>query len=114
MRIWDVPVEVLCRQHLLGEHRELHAIWSILVNGKKGYRNHPETIRWVGKEFALFVRHDEQIIEMRKRGYEHNSPLRPVSIDNMVSQNEYVNTLDEQYQILKDKKCDCRIQEEPK
>jgi hypothetical protein len=33
--------EKLCRNHLLGEHQELHAIWSVLVNGKKGYAHHP-------------------------------------------------------------------------
>ena len=31
MRTWDIPPEKLCRQHLLGEHRELHAIWSIIT-----------------------------------------------------------------------------------
>ncbi len=31
MRIWDIPPKLLCRNHLLGEHRELHAIWSILT-----------------------------------------------------------------------------------
>jgi hypothetical protein len=28
---------------LLGEHRELRAIWSVLVSGKKGYARHPKT-----------------------------------------------------------------------
>ena len=48
MRIWDVSPKKLCRHHLLGEHRELHAIWSVLVNGKMGYARHPETLRWRG------------------------------------------------------------------
>ena len=26
MRIWDIPLDRLCRNHLLGEHNELHAI----------------------------------------------------------------------------------------
>jgi len=47
MRIWDLSPKKLCRAHLLGEHRELHAIWSVLVNGKKGYARHPETWAWV-------------------------------------------------------------------
>lgn len=34
MRIWDLSPKRLCRNHLLGEHRELHAIWA---GGKKGY-----------------------------------------------------------------------------
>jgi hypothetical protein len=43
MRIWDISPKRLCRNHLLGEHRELHAVWSVLTKGKKGYARHPET-----------------------------------------------------------------------
>lgn len=75
MRIWDITPNKLCRQHLLGEHRELHAMWTILTAGKKGYRNHPETIRWEGKLAALYNRHEEEVKEMIKRGYSHHSPL---------------------------------------
>src|SRR5579872_4752009 len=73
MRIWDLPCRILCRQHLLGEHRELHAIWNVLTKGKKGYRRHPETLRWQGKLKALYKRHEEQVRELRARGYEHRS-----------------------------------------
>jgi len=31
VRIWDLPPAEPCRAHPLGEHRELHAIWSILA-----------------------------------------------------------------------------------
>jgi hypothetical protein len=55
MRIWDIPPEKLCRDHLLGEHRELHEIWSILINNKKGYARHPETLRWKGKQRAVYL-----------------------------------------------------------
>ena len=75
MRIWDISPKRLCRNHLLGEHRELHAIWSVLVNGKKGYARHPETLRWRGKLRALFGRHDALVQEMAVRGYQHRSPL---------------------------------------
>ena len=43
MRIWDLSPGYLNRGSLLGEHRELHGLHSIIVNGKKGYANHPET-----------------------------------------------------------------------
>jgi len=49
MRIWDIAPEKLCRNHLLGEHRELHAVWAILTKDKKGYSRHPEVLRWKGK-----------------------------------------------------------------
>jgi hypothetical protein len=75
MRIWDVPCSELDRQHLLGEHRELHAIWNIITQGKRGYANHPEVKRWRGHINALSLRHTEQIGQMSVRGYNHNSPL---------------------------------------
>ena len=53
MRIWDVNPGYLNRQSLLGEHRELHAIVSIIKNNKKGYSRHPETLRWMGFGWAL-------------------------------------------------------------
>jgi hypothetical protein len=59
MRIWDIPVEKLCRNHLLGEHRELHAMWVVITQNKKGYSKHPETIRWIGKLRALYLRHNQ-------------------------------------------------------
>lgn len=74
MRIWDISPKKLCRPHLLGEHRELHAIWSVIVNGKKGYSRHPETLRWKGKLKALFGRHEALVVEMSNRGFQHRSP----------------------------------------
>lgn len=75
MRIWVLSPKKLCQNHLLGEHRELHAIWSVLVNGNKGYAHHPKTLRWKGKLKALFGRHEALVREMSTRGYRHRSPL---------------------------------------
>lgn len=75
MRIWDISPAKLCKNHLLGEHRELHAIWAIITENKKGYSKHPETIRWVGKLGALYFRHEQLVKEMKDRGYNHHSPL---------------------------------------
>ncbi|MDE2290794.1 MAG: pyrimidine dimer DNA glycosylase, partial [Elusimicrobia bacterium] len=75
MRVWDLPPRILCRQHLLGEHRELHAVWAVLTQGQEGYSRHPETLRWVGRLKALFARHEELVAEMGRRGYRHASPL---------------------------------------
>lgn len=107
MRIWDVPPSELCRIHLLGEHRELHAIWTILTTGKKGYTKHPETIRWVGKLNALYNRHEEEVKEMSARGYRHNSPLDKSLATGKSKQTEFVNTIEEQREILKNKTCAC-------
>lgn len=117
MRIWDIPVGLLCRNHLLGEHNELHAIWSILTNKKKGYRKHPEVLRWIGKENALVSRHEEQVEEMTKRGYKHNSNLKVGSLEiceelsySEKVQNKFVNTPEEQFEILRNKGCSCQLQ----
>ena len=75
MRIWDVPAGYLNRQSLLGEHRELHGLYSILVNGKRGYSRHPETVRWVGCVGALRRRHAQLVAEMVLRGYVDRTPL---------------------------------------
>ncbi len=75
VRIWNVPIQELNRQHLLGEHVELHIIYSVLVNNKKGYSRHPETLRFQGRVNELRFRHSQQVAEMLKRGYKHNSPI---------------------------------------
>jgi len=109
MRIWDIPVEKLCRNHLLGEHRELHAMWSVITQNKKGYSKHPETIRWVGKLKALYLRHNEQVNEMKNRGYNHQSPLDVKNATGISKQDTYLDTPTKQIQILKQKRCNCKV-----
>jgi uncharacterized protein YbgA (DUF1722 family) len=75
VRIWDVNPGYLNRQSLLGEHRELHAIVSIIKNNKKGYSRHPETLRWIGFGWALGQRHRLLAAEMNLRGYVDRTPV---------------------------------------
>lgn len=107
MRIWDIPPSSLCRQHLLGEHRELHAIWSVITKNKKGYSKHPETMRWVGKLKALYIRHQALVQEIKKRGYFHKSDLLVRLATGSREQDVFINTISEQIEILKKKKCFC-------
>ena len=109
MRIWDISPKRLCRNHLLGEHRELHAIWSVLVNGKKGYAQHPETLRWKGKLKALFSRHEALVSEMMVRGYRHRSPLSKRQATGSTAQRLFVDTPQTQVRILKRKRCQCDV-----
>lgn len=109
MRIWDIPPEKLCRQHLLGEHRELHALWSIIVNNKKGYAHHPETMRWRGKLKALYLRHDALVEEMTKRGYKHHTPLDPTLATGKGIQDELVDSYEKQVRLLKERGCECSV-----
>jgi hypothetical protein len=109
MRIWDLAPKKLCRNHLLGEHRELHAIWSVLVNGKKGYAHHPETLRWMGKLKALYGRHDALVREMVGRGYRHLSPLAKKDATGSARQQVFVDKPKEQIRMLRSKRCQCDV-----
>lgn len=109
MRVWDVSPSILCRKHLLGEHRELHGLYNILALDKKGYRNHPETKRWVGKLAALYARHEKLVKEMKKRGYNHLSPLDKKYAKGKKTQREYVDIPSKQLKLLKTKPCECPL-----
>ena len=109
MRIWDIPPEKLCRNHLLGEHNELHAMWNILTQGKKGYANHPETKRWKEKLRALYKVHEEIVQEMLARGYNHQSPLDRMLAKGIKIQTCFVDTIEGQAEILRKKGCTCDV-----
>ncbi len=107
MRIWDIEPRFLCRNHLLGEHRELHALWTVITQNKTGYAHHPETLRWKGKLKALFIRHSELAEEMKKRGYVHRSPLDANRATGAQVQTAYIDDPLKQRAILKAKGCAC-------
>jgi hypothetical protein len=109
VRIWDLPPSILCRAHLLGEHRELHAIWTVLVEGKTGYARHPETLRWRDKLAALYLRHEALVDEMTRRGYNHASPLEPSLAIGSAVQDEFIDSPERQLEILRAKGCDCQV-----
>ena len=109
MRIWDLEPERLCRQHLLGEHREFHGLWVILTKDKKGFSRHPETLRWRGKLLALYRRHEHLVAEMGRRGYRHNTPLAAEQATGLAQQDDYKDSPAEQVEILRRKGCGCRV-----
>ena len=78
MRVWDLPAGYLNRQSLLGEHRELHGIHSILTQNKTGYASHPETLRWARTLSGLAMRHRQLAVEMSLRGYVDRTPIRVI------------------------------------
>jgi len=110
MRIWDISPKNLCRKHLIAEHGELHSMWSIIVNNKKGFSRHPETMRWRGKLKALYFRHEKLVNEMKRKGYNHNSPIDKKEATGSNIQSVYIDTPKEQRKILKNKPCDCFIE----
>jgi hypothetical protein len=67
-----VPVKILCRKHLLGEHVEHHMFAGHLKRkrGLDGYirENCIEMM-------SIYRRHDELSEEMKRRGYNHKSEI---------------------------------------
>lgn len=111
MRIWDIHPKYLCRKHLLAEHRELHGLWNILTKhkGKGGYSRHPEVLRWIGKQKALYNRHEALVKEFSRRNYKHHTPLNKKFATGSDSQKVFINTIAEQKVILKQKPCECLL-----
>jgi hypothetical protein len=111
MRIWDVEPKILCRKHLLAEHRELHGLWNILTkhHGQGGYARHPETLRWVGKLKALYNRHEKLVAEFAVRGYQHRTPLDAALATGSDRQTDYIDRPVEQIKLLIAKPCDCPL-----
>jgi hypothetical protein len=109
VRIWDLPPKILCRQHLLGEHRELHAIWAVITKKKIGYSRHPETLRWIGKLHALYNRHELLVKEMMLRGYNHHSPLDKRAVKGASIQKIFIDSPKKQRELLRNKECDCKV-----
>lgn len=73
MRMWMIEPAKLCRQHLLGEHFEIHkAVGNLRHSGKWAKSL---TQRGFLEPQNFLSRHNELAAEMEKRGFNHNSPL---------------------------------------
>jgi hypothetical protein len=107
VRIWDLEPALLCDRHLLGEHRELHAIWAILNTGKRGYAHHPGTLRWRDRLAALYARHAAQVAEMSRRGFRHASPLDPRPATGAAQQTALIDSVESQRERLASHACGC-------
>lgn len=81
MRMWMVPTEIMCRNHLLGEHLEIHMFVGCLKKGKslKGYID-----KGLVEISHILTRHHYLVEEMKRRGYNHKTPIGdyPIDIDN--------------------------------
>ena len=78
MRMWLCDPSILCKNHLLGEHGEIH----------KHRHNFIKKHRMAGRmgqiePSAMLTRHDELAKEMTRRGYNHNSPYDQPDISHL-------------------------------
>ena len=72
MRMWNVDPACMCRQHLLGEHLEMHMFVGHIR--KKRSLGRYASDKLVDTRL-LQSRHDALASEMLRRGYNHVSPL---------------------------------------
>ena len=70
--MWMVNPRIMCRQHLLGEHVEIHMFIGAISRGQslKGYLQ-----KGLLEVHSLYDRHEELVEEMKRRGYKHCSDL---------------------------------------
>lgn len=76
--MWMVDPKIMCRQHLCGEHVEVHMFLGHLKRRKKvdGYiRNNCLEMR------ALYHRHEALANEMSRRNYKHKSPINEIDLE---------------------------------
>lgn len=86
MRMWMVNPEILCRQHLLGEHGEIHKHRHNFV------KHHSIAKRIIMGQIepeSMWTRHDELSQEMLNRGYNHNSPYEMPDLSYLSSRERY-------------------------
>ncbi len=72
-RMWMINPKKLCRNHLLGEHKEVHqVVGSILKN--KSIKGHIE--KGQVEVHNILKRHEQLSKELNRRGYNHKSPIK--------------------------------------
>ena len=86
MRLWMCDPQIMCRQHLLGEHNECHMFLGSLkkkINLSGYFKND------LFEPLSLKARHDALADEMAKRGYNHLSILEidePIDFSHVTNQ----------------------------
>lgn len=101
-RMWMVEPSIMCRNHLLGEHKEIHQLIGTLRMKCKvdGYvKNNLIEVS------SMIERHQQLVVEMLNRGYNHNSELKEFKIDYL--SDEIKNYKIDKEKSLKDLLCRC-------
>jgi len=88
MRMWMVDPRIMCQQHLVGQHHELHMIAGCLAKGRslRGYMQ-----KGLIEPTNLIKRHNTLVEEMISRKYNHKTPLNfetpksEISVDELLA-----------------------------
>jgi hypothetical protein len=77
MRMWLIDPRLLCNQHLLGEHVELHMLAGSITRGRSvaGF-----VATGLIEVHSLYTRHTQLVAEMESRDMNHASPLPQVQL----------------------------------
>ena len=79
MRIWHPKlIKRIDDKRLLGQHLEIHCLYTISTQNRKAYRNHP-LIKWaLNYPQWLYSYHNIVAKEMIRRKFAHKSSLFPL------------------------------------
>lgn len=110
--MWNVDPKFLCRQHLLGEHKELHQLVDTVLR-KKSIAGYIE--RNLIDPSTVYSRHMILSFELKRRGYKHESPMsekviklmRPfgkIVVDIRANENELIKRCPECLKNIKEKR----------
>lgn len=114
MKIWSIPVNRMCGKHLISEHRDLHTIWGRLTHNPE-WQNDPEITRWTEHLGALWVRHEEQVHQLKRTRHGHNSPITMSGVtpsDGLFDAPASVLSWPEERALLAAQKCFCQLDED--
>lgn len=74
-RRYDYTAKCLDYQRLNSQRSEAMVIYTTIVEGRKGWSNHPAVGMWRGFERELAGYYNTIVEEWMERGYENNMPL---------------------------------------
>jgi hypothetical protein len=87
--MWGIDPSLLCKQHLLGEHGEIHKHRHNFVKKHKITKRISPVVQIEPENMQ--IRHDELVLEMLKRGYNHKSPYEQPDISYLKPEERYAN-----------------------
>jgi len=87
MRMWGIDPKFLCQKHLIGEHGEIHKHRHIFVKKYKITKRITPIVQIEPENMQK--RHDELVLEMLKRGYNHNSPYEQPNLSYLNNNERY-------------------------
>lgn len=85
--MWNVDPVLLCRNHLLGEHGEIHKHRHNFVKKHKITKRIFPIVQIEPENMKR--RHDELALEMIRRGYNHQSPYEQPDLNHLIPEERY-------------------------